>query len=128
MVGNISSTSPASHFPEPPEKGADRKVQEELLKLEKELRADMGPPVNEAGLEKLLPKMLHFLEHNKEALFKMMEKQGYPLSGPFSITAEFNSAIGAIHNYMEHPNLGSLDFLNESVTQINYYVNTPNHG
>lgn len=121
MVGPIPPSSPysSSSFSDEPNPSI---VKAKLYELEEELRKDMGPPPSEEALEKLLPEIQKFLSNNKALIFKLMEENGYPKKGPFSITAEFNSTISAIKNYLYHPNSGSLDLINESITQINYYL------
>lgn len=108
-----------SHQPDP------NQLKNELIQFEQEIRHDIGPPLQEHALLQLMPKLENFLKDNKEALIKLMEKNGYPLHGPFSITTELNSAIGAIEDYIKHPNTGALYMTNESVTQLNFYLKHP---
>jgi len=127
MVSNLPPIQP----PLPPSSGLnpsenpEENPQEIILEMEqflKELRADIGPPQDVKALKKLLVKMENFLKSNKKEIYKIMEKQGYPVKGPFSISSEFNTAISTIQTYLKDPNDGSIDLLNEAITQMHYYM------
>ena len=124
MVSGISSYGGEPYQPSTPSNSQE--IILEMEQLEAQLRADMGPPLQQQKLEELLPKMEQFLEHNKEALYKIMESNGFPVNGPFSISTEFDTAISTLKNYLIHPNSGSIDLLNESITQMNFYLNHKN--
>lgn len=106
----------------------DQWIISQMENYEKELRADMGPPPNVEKLEKLLKQLEQFLEEHKNEIYKIMEKNGYPVSGPFSISAMYDSAVDALKNYLANPSEGggSLDLLNESITQMNFYFTNHN--
>lgn len=128
MVSGVSSGGGA-YAPQPSSGSShDQAIIKQMQQYEAELRHDMGPPVNYVDLQRLLPQMENFLNQNKGALETIMEKNGYFIGGPFSISAEFEGAISSLKTYLSHPNGASLDLLNESITQINYYLNTKNPG
>ncbi len=115
---NIPPSSPGK-AEEPNGQADTTKLAQELLNLENELHSYLGPPLDIKALERFLPKLKEFLEENKKAIYSALEKKGWPIGGPFSISSEFDSAISAINAFMEKPNPGSADMVNESLTTIN---------
>lgn len=126
MVTGVSAGG-GSYAPQPSTRSSqDDAIIDQMEQYEAQLRADMGPPANAAALQKLIPQMENFLEQNQGTLESMMGNNGFAMEGPFSITAEFESSISAIKAYLEKPNNASLDLLNESITQMNYYLTHKN--
>ena len=129
MVSGVSPPGggyPTTPTPPPNPPNNDAQIIGQMQEYEAELRDAMGPPPQTARLQQLLVQMRDFMTKNQGAISDIMEKQGYPLTGPFSISSEFDTSISQIKIYLENinkkpPPHGALDLLNESVTQINFY-------
>lgn len=64
-----------------------------------------------------------FLKDNRNALYSLSQSMGWGKSGALSEFAQFyNSTLHSIDNFLQHPNSGSADLLNESATQLHWYI------
>jgi len=125
MVGGVSSTG--GNYPYYQPSNNNQAIIQQMEEFEKELRADMGPPANVSALEALLPKIKDFMETNQQALYQIMENNGYSSTGAYNFVNEFDACINSINNFVKDPTgTGPIDLLNESITQINFYCTHKN--
>lgn len=125
MPFGISPTGGASPYYQPPEH-SDRWLIDTMNYFMTELRNEMGPPPHIMQLETLLPEMEAFLEKNKGAIYAFLQKMGYPTSGDFSVTNEFDTALKVIKTFLSDPKHTSVDLLNEAITQLHFYCTHSN--
>ncbi len=101
----------------------------QLWNLVTELRTLMGEylkdPHSHALLEKLescMKQMQSFLEKNKKQLFALLKGQGWPANGIDGYENFYDGALSSIHCFLEKPNDGSLDMVNEQTTQLHWLL------
>jgi hypothetical protein len=66
----------------------------------------------------------NFLDSNKTALFQDAAGQGWGPNGPTgsNFASFYSSTFNSIHNFLENPNPGSLEMVNEGVTQMHFLI------
>ena len=116
-----SNTSP---FPP-----GDNPLEQEMQNLIMSYRTSLvqwGNHASPASLEQLedaARNLETFLKDNKNALFSLSQSMGWGKSGAFSEFVQFyNGALRSIDNFLQKPNSGSADLINEAVTQMHWYI------
>jgi hypothetical protein len=69
-----------------------------------------------------------FLDTNKTALFQDAAGQGWSPNGPVgsNFASFYSAALNSIHAFLQEPNVGSLDMVNEAVTQMHFLITNLN--
>ena len=123
-MGAIPPISPYSTQP-----GAGDDLAKQLWNFVSELRVligeylkDPSSPAILAKLETCMKSMQSFLEKNKSQLFTIMKNRGWPATGIDGFENFYDGALSSIHLFLEKPNDGSLDMVNEQTTQIHWLM------
>lgn len=84
-----------------------------------------------AHIDGLLQKIEKFLDTNKQAIFQVCNQNGWrPSQGPGGGDGYenfFDGAINSINLFLQNPNGGTLDMINEQVTELHWFMTAQNN-
>ncbi|MBI2742408.1 MAG: hypothetical protein HYX48_00630 [Chlamydiales bacterium] len=122
-MGSIPPVSPTPpNFPSQPEGPSGQAIYNKLESFIEQYRTamqeymDQPSPKDPRAVEAVMEKIKKYLEKHEAAIEKLS-----PTCGQF-----LNSTISSINNFIEDPNPGSLDMVNEQLTQLHWLIGNEN--
>ncbi len=79
-------------------------------------------PENTKKIDDLIHKIMNFVEKNKKAIEALGKQMGWPADGPDGYETFLDGALNSMKNFLENPNIGSLDMINEQLTQLHWLL------
>lgn len=118
----ISSVPPSS--PTPSGQTMVQQIEDLIEQYRNLMQAYIDNPsqTNLDKLESCMKKIQAFLEKNHSKIDALADKLGWPTSGPNSPETFFEGTINSINNFLADPNSGSLNMVNEQLTQLHWLL------
>ena len=83
-------------------------------------------PNSEDQIKTAMENINTFLDTNSSAILKQCAANGWPSGSSFGPSAMISSATTSISNFLQQPNPGSLDEVNEAITQLHFEMTNKN--
>jgi hypothetical protein len=122
-MGSIPPISPTPpNYPSQPEGSNGQSIVQKLQTFMDQYRAlmqewiDNPSPANLEKVEQCMKKIKSYLENHESAIDKLC-----PSAAQF-----LNSTVNSINNFLQHPNMASLDMVNEQLTQLHWLIQNEN--
>lgn len=95
---------------------------QQMEELKKQLRAAIGPPMNETLAREVALRLESFMTLHKSELFQIAKENGFLPTGAYNYVAEYDSCLNGIKDFLQHPSESTLYITNEGLTQLTYLV------
>jgi hypothetical protein len=79
-------------------------------------------PENTKKIEDLIHKIMNFVEKHKKEIEALGQQMGWPADGVNGYDTFIDGALKSMENFLEKPNIGSLDMINEQLTQLHWLI------
>lgn len=83
-------------------------------------------PNSEDQIKSDMENIQKFLENNQSSILAACGANGWSAGSTFGPESMINSALSSITNFLQQPNGGSLDEVNEAITQLHFEMTNKN--